>query len=250
MNKLIHNLVSFGKLLNSTKSMPEENECAKGHARTVPFFDCLNKLGFRPRHIVDIGANRGNWTRTAMRYFPDTHFTLFEPQVELLAGSDLDGDKRVQIFAMGVGPTTATMLLSKHARDDSFSFALSKAEAAALGREQVEAPVVALDEFLPQQGIPFPDMLKIDAEGWDLEVLKGAEAAVSKAEVVLLEAAVMNKRFPNKLPQVVAEMDKRGFVVLDITDLNRTVRDNALWLVEMAFVKADGVLDRKIDSYQ
>lgn len=222
----------------------------QGHARTDPFFDCLCKLGYRPEHIIDIGANRGNWTRTAMRYFPNSRFTLFEPQGRLLAGSDLESDSRVRIFVMGVGPATATMLLSTHERDDSFSFALTKEEAASMCRMQVEAPVVALDEFLEKEGLPQPSILKIDAEGWDLEVLKGAESAISHADIVLLEAAVLNKFFPNTLHQVVAEMDKRGFVVFDITDINRTARDNALWLVEMAFVKAGSFLDRKVDSYQ
>jgi FkbM family methyltransferase len=229
---------------------PHAHQMQHGHACTDPFFDCLQRLGFKPELIIDIGANRGNWTRTALRYFPDALYILFEPQGELLKGSDLDLDPKIQIFAMGVGPKTATMKLSKHTRDDSFSFALSEQEAADQGREQIEAPVVALDEFLAKEGLPQPSILKIDAEGWDLEVLKGAESAVSYAEIVLLEAAVLNKFFPNTLLQVVAEMGKRGFVVFDVTDLNRTARDNALWLVEIAFVKAGGFLDCKVDSYQ
>lgn len=165
----------------------------QGHARTDPFFGCLLQLGFSPQSVVDVGANRGTWSRTAMQYFPDAWFTLFEPQGELLAGSDLEKEPRVRIFAMGAGPRTSVMKLSKHQRDDSFSFALSEDEAARQGREQVEAPVVALDEFLLQQEIPYPDMLKIDAEGWDLEVLKGAEKCVVKADIVLPEAAVAER---------------------------------------------------------
>jgi FkbM family methyltransferase len=224
-------------------------QLSSGHALTDPFFNTLLKLGFEPQHVIDIGANRGNWTRTAMRYFPESRYTLFEPQGDLLAGSDLVRNERVRFYAMGVGPRTATMLLSKHERDDSFSFALSEKEASDLGRPQVEAPVVALDEFLKNQEIPYPDILKIDAEGWDLEVLKGAETTVQKAEVVLLEAAVMNKRFANKIAKVISEMEIRGFVVFDITDLNRTQRHNALWLVELAFVKKGGPLDCNVDSY-
>ena len=109
---------------------PHTLQLEHGHARTDPFFDCLERLGFKPRHIVDIGANRGNWTRTALRFFPDARYTLFEPQGELLKGSDLDLDPRIQIFAMGAGPKTSTMKLSKHERDDSFSFALSEQEVA------------------------------------------------------------------------------------------------------------------------
>lgn len=220
-----------------------------GHAKTDPFFDCLVKLGFKPRHIIDIGANCGNWTRAAKQYFPESRYTLFEPQENLFAGSDLSQDERVHFYAMGVGPQTATMLLTKHDRNDSFSFALNEKEAADLGRPQVEAPVVALDEFLTGHRIPWPDILKIDAEGWDLEVLKGAETAILQAEVVLLEASVMNKRFSNSIAKVIAEMEKRGFVVFDITDLNRSQKHNALWLVEVAFVKTDGKLSSQVDGY-
>ena len=35
-------------------------------------------------------------------------------------------------------------------------------------------------------------------------------------------------------------MKENGYVVFDITDLNRTSFQNALWLVEMAFVKQGG----------
>lgn len=228
---------------------PPAPDLVQGHARTDPFFGCLMQLGFTPQNVVDVGANRGNWSRTAMRYFPDAQFTLFEPQGELLEGSDLEGDPRVRIFAMGAGPKTSTMKLSKHERDDSFSFALSEEEAVREGRAQVEAAVVALDEFLLQQSIPYPDMLKIDAEGWDLEVLKGAEKCVANAEIVLLEAAVMNKLFANKFGVVASEMEDRGFVLFDITDLNRTQKHNALWLVEVAFVKKSGILDTAVSSY-
>jgi FkbM family methyltransferase len=229
------------------KSVPH----VAGHARTEPFFDCLARLKFNPKHIVDIGANKGNWTRTALRFFPDANFTMFEPQKNLASScQDLLLNPKIQLHHLGVGPANGLMKLTDHERDDSFSFALSEEEAAQQGRKQLEVPVVKLDDFLVLQGLTPPDMLKIDAEGWDLEVLKGAEFSVSRADIVLLEASVMNKFFPNKLSQVIAEMEKRGFVVFDITDFNRTARDNALWLVELAFVKAGGLFDLNIDSYE
>jgi hypothetical protein len=92
-------------------------------------------------------------------------------------------------------------------------------------------------------------LIKIDAEGWDLEVLKGAESTISNAQVVLMEASVMNKMFKNNIKDVVCEMGKRGFSLFDITDLNRTTKDNALWLVEIAFIKSGGIIDQKITSY-
>ena len=45
-----------------------------------PFFALLKRLGFAPKHILDIGADRGMWTREALKYFPDARYTLVEPQ--------------------------------------------------------------------------------------------------------------------------------------------------------------------------
>jgi FkbM family methyltransferase len=40
----------------------------------------LKRQGFNPRQVIDVGANHGNWTRTAARFFPDAQYTLIEPQ--------------------------------------------------------------------------------------------------------------------------------------------------------------------------
>lgn len=228
------------------KIIPEANA---SHARTEPFFDCLTRLQYSPGYIIDIGANRGNWTRTAMRFFPNARYTLFEPQASLLAGSDFSTNPNVQIFNVGVGPTSGVMKLTTHERDDSFSFAVSSEVAEKNGHKQIDTPVVALDEFLRNQGIPFANMLKIDAEGWDLEVLRGAVEAVENADIVLVEAAVLNKSFTNTIDRVINEMTNRGLVLFDVTDLNRTTKQNALWLVELAFVKQDSFLNLEVTDY-
>jgi FkbM family methyltransferase len=236
---------------NHSESHEAQSHSANpGHARTDPFFDCLARLGFAPQHIVDVGANRGNWTRTALRYFPQSYYTLLEPQEKMRQEvADLTLDPKVTFYAMGAGPVNASMKLTEHERDDSFTFALDENQALALGRKQIEVPVIALDDFLPRTGLPHADILKIDAEGWDLEVLKGADNTIRNASIVLIEAAVNNKIFKNSVFDVLMQMNKRNFTLFDITDLNRTIRHNALWLVELAFVKKDGFLNNSITSF-
>jgi FkbM family methyltransferase len=229
---------------------PSQPLPANGHARTDPFFDCLVQLGFSPKTIVDIGAHRGDWSRTAMNYFPNAQYLLFEPQGELLENFNPEKNSQIKIFPYGVGRKTGVMKFSKSSRLDSCSFALSSDAASKLGREQVDVSVVAFDDFVEREALDFPEMLKIDAEGWDLEVLEGANKALSIAEVVLVEAAVMCKSFANKIDVVMAEMKKHGFVLFDITDLNRTAKHNALWLVEVAFVRKGGGLDTSVSAYE
>jgi hypothetical protein len=59
-------------------------------------------------------------------------------------------------------------------------------------------------------------VIKIEPEGWDLAVIREGEETKSKAEVVLLEAVVMNKEFKNAARNVMNEMFERQFVLLNI----------------------------------
>ena len=221
-----------------------------GHATTDPFFDSLLRLGYHPSHIVDVGANRGNWTRTAMKYFPGIRYTMFEPQEKMRSEvTDLLCNPGVEFHCMGAGPVNSTMKLTQHERDDSHTFALTPEQAEGFGYPQIEVPVVTLDDFFKVRGLPKVDILKIDAEGWDMEVLKGAVKTAAEADVVLIEASVLNPVFTNTVEKVVAEMSFLGFVLFDITDLNRTPKHGALWLVELAFVKKSGTLRKAVNSY-
>jgi|GEM_PF-1156790 len=220
------------------------------HARTDPFFDSLVRRGYMPRHIVDVGANRGNWTRTATKYFPDAHYSMFEPQEKMREEvRDLLRHPNVEFHCIGAGPVNSTMRLTQHERDDSHTFALSEQQAQDFGFSQVEIPVVSLDEFFAKRSLPKVDILKIDAEGWDLEVLKGAIKTAAQADIVLLEASVLNPVFTNTVEEVICAMSQLGMVLFDITDLNRTEKHGALWLVELAFVKKGGDLRKGIKSY-
>src|SRR5271168_3513789 len=85
------------------------------------FFPLLKDLGFAPRRIIDVGANHGHWTRTALRYFPTAHYTLVEPQDHLKADiSDLlaQGHKITWINA-GASDQPGVLPFAIAPRDDS-----------------------------------------------------------------------------------------------------------------------------------
>lgn len=84
-----------------------------------------------------------------------------------------------------------------------------------------------------------PELVKIDAEGLDLEVLEGASSIFGVTECILIEASIHQKAFPNSLLKVMNYMDERGYEIFDFTDLNRPFSNGLLWLVEVMFVKKD-----------
>ena len=215
------------------------------------FFDNIKQMGFTPKHIIDVGANHGTWTRETLKHFPDTYFTLIEPQEWLKPSLQdiLDTNSKVSFHAVGAGDKSGSFMFTIVNRDDSCSFRYSEEEAKAGGFKQVEIPIVTLNEIVEKNAtLPFPDLVKIDAEGLDINVLEGASDLMGKTEVFLVEAALFCKEFDNSLLKMVDYMDKKGYSLFEITDLNRPFQPQVLWLVELAFVKKQGIIDSyKID---
>lgn len=210
------------------------------------FFENITAMGFMPKHIIDVGANHGTWTRETLKYFPDAYYTLIEPQEWLKPSIQdiLDINSKVSFNSVGAGASSGSFMFTIVERDDSCSFRYSEEEAVAKGYKQVEIPIVTLNEIAERNSsLPFPDMIKIDAEGLDIAVLEGASDLMGKTEVFLVEASVFCKEFENSLFKMVNYMEEKGYSLFEITDLNRPFKPNVLWLVELAFVKKNGILD-------
>jgi FkbM family methyltransferase len=215
------------------------------------FFSVLQELGFQPLHILDVGANRGGWTRQALRYFPHCAYTLIEPQAQLQAdiADLLASNSRLQWITAGVGSEHKTLKFTICDRDDSSNFRFSSQEAADHGLSQIEVEVFPLNDIIDSLNAPIPDMVKIDAEGFDLKVISGASKLIGKTEIFLLESGICARGIENTLARTIAVMERLGYVPFDITDLNRSPTYGVLWLCEMAFIKRDSSLLKSVRFY-
>jgi FkbM family methyltransferase len=216
-----------------------------------PFFSLLQRLGFAPKHIADVGANRGNWTRTALQHFPDAHYTLVEPQDHLKSHIQdlLECGCKIEWIHAGVGDTSRTMPMSVARRDDSSTLILKDRHGQATGAQQTMVAVKTLNEIVATSGAGLPEMVKIDAEGFDLKVLAGASGLLGKTEIFLVEAVVCGN-YENSVAEVVKFMDGAGYRLMDVTDLNRSPRHGVLWLCELAFIRNASTLLNDVTSYE
>ena len=212
------------------------------------FYDILKKMNFTPKHIVDVGANHGIWTREALRHFPDAYYTMVEPQHWLTEHFQdiLDSNPKVKVHNVGAGEKEGSFKFTIVDRDDSCSFRFTEEEAKAGGFEQVEIPVVTINSLVAKNGLPAPDIIKIDAEGLDIEVVKGASDFFGKTEIFMVEAGIVNKLFDNSFLKLVTFMDECGYRLFEITDMNRPFEPGVLWLVELAFVRKGGYIDSQV----
>jgi FkbM family methyltransferase len=207
----------------------------------------LQQMGFEPKHIIDVGANHGKWTRELLRYFPKAHYTLLEPQQELVSSFQdiLDTNPKIHFLPVGAGASPGSFTFTLSDRDDSSSFRFSEEEARQRGFKQIQIPVVTLNQVVKDNpDRPKPDLIKIDAEGMDIEVLNGASDLFGYTEVFLVEATVSNKAFQNDVGAMIQYMNERGYRLFEITDLNRPYKPAILWLVELVFIKRNGSIDQ------
>jgi len=219
-------------------------------SRLRAFLRAWSRLNAAPGFIIDIGANHGAWTRSAIDFFPNATFLMVEPQERLkIHSQDLLQRPGVRWLTAGINDQPGSMLLTMPPRDDSASFRMSEADAKARGFPQVEVPVTTLDEIVTREN-RIPELVKIDAEGFDLKALRGASKLLGVTEVIFVECGIAARTFENTLKAVCSFMWDRGYRVADFTGLNHSPKHGVLWLSEVAFVKESSPMWAKLDSYE
>jgi FkbM family methyltransferase len=214
-----------------------------------PFFSLLKRYRFNPKHIIDVGANKGMWTRRALPFFPDAHYTLVEPQDHLKVHIQdlLDRGCKITWINAGVADHSGTLPFAISYRDDSSTFAPTTDD---VNAPHISVRVTTLNEIVSLASAPRPGMVKIDAEGFDLKVLAGASDVLGKTEIFFVEVAVCSSGYENTIARVIDRMDQAGYKVVDITDINRSPKYGVLWLSELAFLRNDSSLLDTVASYE
>ncbi len=146
--------------------------------------------------ILDVGANVGDYARMVRRYFPNARLLAFEPHPgnfqRLAQVATADGFEAINV-ACGEKPGTDTLYDyaeaqgSRHA--SLFRVAIEEVHhARSKGRSQaIDIEVVTLDSILRQRNIGIVDFLKIDVEGYEMSVLRGAEEFVANGRIRVIQ---------------------------------------------------------------
>jgi FkbM family methyltransferase len=138
--------------------------------------------------FLDVGANIGDWTATVIGHAEaiglNVYVKAFEPFGEtrkMLAARFAD-ITAVEIYATAVSEHTGTAVLyANHAGSGTNSLHPVS------GRQQEAIAVTTLDAFLGASGIAHVAFVKIDVEGFDALVLKGAINALKHGAIDLLQ---------------------------------------------------------------
>jgi FkbM family methyltransferase len=208
------------------------------------FLEDIKSRGFQPRGIIDVGANRGDWSRLVLKVFPRTPVVMIEPQDEMDAPLSLLISEMPFCNHVKAGAGSEDGERIQTIWDDlAGSSFLPEVDAAklAIGKQR-KTKIVAIDDLLSDSYKNFhPDLVKLDIQGFELEALRGAKLLFGRTEIFILEASLFH--FSQKTPtarEIITFMADRGYELYDITDYLRRPYDGALGQVDLAFAKAHG----------
>lgn len=200
----------------------------------------LKRKNFYPSAVLDIGAYEGLWTLDLLEVFPAAMVLMVEAQknkepfLQSIKENYPQTDYAISLLSSEDG---ATKFFEEN---ETASHVVSRVEPAVQYRQ---LQTQSLDTLLEAKQFPFPDLLKLDVQGHEMEVLKGAEKSLKHATVCLLEISLIN--LGDDVPllaEVIAFMDDKGFQAYDISQFIRRPFDKALYQVDMFFVKKDAAL--------
>jgi len=148
------------------------------------------------KFILDIGANEGQFAEKFVALFPEATFICFEPLAEplqklkerfkdrnnfqfhqLALGNETGKNK---IFRNEYSPSSSLLPMKKNHKE-AFTFTEKDFE------EEIE--IKKLDEILNENDIAKPYLVKIDVQGFEIEVIKGGQNIISNAEMIILETS-------------------------------------------------------------
>ena len=135
--------------------------------------------------VIDVGANAGQTIARVLEVAPHARIHSFEPSPSVFAEltTRYGGYSNVDLWNCGCGSRPGSLVLHENEFSEISSFLLPGKVGWGSVTKSVEVPVVSLDEWAERNQIGAVDILKSDTQGFDLEVLKGAERLFSQGRI-------------------------------------------------------------------
>lgn len=194
------------------KNLRKNNSIPKDH---LDYLHKLKKEGFEPRVVYDIGSCILHWTEGAKKIWPDAHYFLFEANrdlefiytdqpytyfLEIL--SDIE-NKKVKYYKSPVHIGGNSYYKENNDlvfNEDRFEWRNTK----------------TLDGLVKEYGLPYPDLIKIDVQGSEIDILKGGKETIEKAKrlIVELQCVDYNRGAP-KVFESLPQIEQMGWTCAD-----------------------------------
>lgn len=178
--------------------------------------------------LVDIGVGI-NGTPELYNHFDSAHLVLIDPAKEAKNYAETNlANRNHSFYNCGVGEKSGELILNVE-EDSSYSSFLEVADinfrADPIDRRTVK--VDTLDNIMSNEKNPGRIGVKIDTEGFELNVIKGATQTLKNVDFVLAEVRHNHESFKGmySLTEFVEEMFKNNFILTMIVTAKPFIAD-------------------------
>jgi len=213
-----------------------------GVGATVEHWRAL--AGLDAATVVDIGANKGQFALLATELYPSATIYCFEPLAEPAARLRKMLGVKITLFETAIGPCEGQGIIYVSRRPDSSSLLpIGRQAELSPGTELHEervVPVAPLTNYFSREDIKYPAMLKIDVQGYELEVLRGCEPLLFYFQYVYVECSFVELyRGQALVSRVISYLIQRNFELSGV--YNQVERSNGRPVqADFLFSKSDG----------
>lgn len=198
---------------------------AKGVAASIEHSNALS--GLKPNVVLDVGANRGQFALFARHCWPQALVVSFEPLPgpAKLWRAVMAGDARARLVTAAVGATRAKMTVNVTTEDDSSSLLPLGSKHKSLYHSavvsHVETTVAPLPDFVTEEDLQGEILLKIDTQGFELEVLKGCRSLFNRISYIYAELSFVELYDSQPLAsEIICYLNDAGFELIGIYNLS------------------------------
>ncbi|HYI61143.1 MAG TPA: FkbM family methyltransferase [Acidimicrobiales bacterium] len=183
----------------------------------------------QPRHVLDVGANRGQFALEVCRSAPAAAVLSFEPLPAASATfrAIFAEIASVELRTVALGSATGPAVLHVAEADDSSSLlAISELQSTTFPgtheAETLDITTSTLDAEVEGYPLTEPALLKLDVQGAELEVIRGARATLDQVTWVYVECSFQAFYTGQPLAhEIVAELREHGLALTGIGPATR-----------------------------
>ncbi len=153
-------------------------------------------LPWKPKTILDIGAHRGSIAEQLSVLYHPSFFGLVEPIPHLAAALEKRCfAPRQKVFQCALGRNEGRALLNILANLPSSSLLEPSPRCESLFNvsmettARIQVPIRKLDEVFSECDVEFLDLLKIDVQGYELEVLTAGTETLKRTRLIVIEVS-------------------------------------------------------------
>lgn len=208
----------------------------------------LRDNGYKPQFILDVGAEKGNWTREMRYIYNDVEYHLFEP-IEYPEQRDFKVEDKVHVHNILLNDciTTVDWYEKRNTGDSMFKEITHHFNDCEVKKMQT----TTLNDFLGALSLEgvnrFQNIfLKIDSQGAEIPIMKGASKLYDKIDFVLMEIPFFgryNAGVPTFLEHI-QFMDSIGFIPYDSVQIHPI--NNFVLQTDIVFINKNHAFNRLV----